>query len=72
MTPVAFLYSKMVIVMVMMMMIKMMVMMMIRFLSEKLQVTQMCATYTFWKMMLMSMMIMMMMDDTKGMGVTHV
>ena len=70
MTPVAFLYFKMVIVMVMMM-IEMMVMMMIRFLSEKLQVTQMCVTYTFWKMMTMSTMIMMM-DDTEGMGVTHV
>ena len=71
MTPVAFLYFKMVIVMVMMMI--MMMVMMIRFLSEKLQVTQMCVTYTFWKMMMMmSMMIMMMMDDTKGMGVTHV
>ena len=70
MTPVAFLYFKMVIVMVMMM--TMMMVMMIRFLSEKLQVTQMCVTYNFWKMMVMSMMIMMMMDDTKGMGVTHV
>ena len=50
----------------------MMMMRMIRYLSEKLQVTQMCVTNTFWKMMMMSMMIMMMMDDTKGMGVTHV
>ena len=46
------------------------------FLSEKVQVTQMCVTYTFLKkmimMIMMIMMVIMMMDDTKGMGVTHV
>ena len=47
----------------------------ISFLSEKVQVTQMCVTYTFLKKMIMMnimMMVMLMMDDTKGMGVTHV
>ena len=40
--------------------------MMIRVLSEKLQVTQMCVTYVFLKMMLImiiTLMVMMLLDD---------